>query len=141
MCIRDRNKDRADYGKQTLKQLSKELTKEFGKGFSVSNLYNMRLFYMHHQKFQTVSGKLSWSHYCELLTISDPDKRSFYEKETINSGWSIRELKRQISTSLYERLLLSEGKTNKEKMCIRDRYGDTQLEVIHVVGHIFYQSI
>ena len=59
------NKDRADYGKQTLKQLSKELTKEFGKGFSVSNLYNMRLLYMHHQKFQTVSGKLSWSHYCE----------------------------------------------------------------------------
>lgn len=43
------SKDRADYGKQTLKQLSKELTKEFGKGFSVSNLYNMRLFYMHHQ--------------------------------------------------------------------------------------------
>ena len=108
------NKDRADYGKQTLKELSKKLTDEFGKGFSVSNLYNMRLFYMQHQKFQTVSGKLSWSHYCELLTISDPDKRSFYEKETINSGWSIRELKRQISTSLYERLLLSEGKTNKE---------------------------
>ena len=87
---------------------------EFGKGFSVSNLYNMRLFYVKHQKFQTVSGKLSWSHYCELLTISDPDKRSFYEKETINVGWSIRELKWQISTSLYERLLLSEGKTNKE---------------------------
>ena len=60
------SKDRADYGKQTLKELSKGLTKEFGKGFSVSNLYNMRLFYMHHQKFQTVSGKLSWSHYCEL---------------------------------------------------------------------------
>lgn len=74
----------------------------------------MRLFYMRYQKFQTVSGKLSWSHYCELLTISDSDKRSFYEKETINSGWSIRELKRQISTSLYERLLLSEGKTNKK---------------------------
>lgn len=78
------NKDRADYGKKTLKQLSKDLTKEFGKGFSVSNLYNMRLFYMHHKKFQTVSGKLSWSHYCELLTISDQDKRSFYEKETMN---------------------------------------------------------
>ena len=110
------NKERADYGKQTLKQLSKDLTEEFGKGFSVSNLYNMRLFYMQYQKFQTVSGKLSWSHYCELLSISDPDKRSFYEKETINSGWSIRELKRQISTSLYERLLLSEGKTNKERV-------------------------
>ena len=74
----------------------------------------MRLFYMQYQKFQTVSGKLSWSHYCELFVISDPDKRSFYEKEAVNAGWSIRELKRQISTSLYERLLLSEGKANKE---------------------------
>ena len=108
------NKDRADYGKQTLKELSKKLTAEFGKGFSRSNLQNMRAFYLAYPICQTVSGKLSWSHYCELLTISDPDKRSFYEKETINSGWSIRELKRQISTSLYERLLLSEGKTNKE---------------------------
>ena len=108
------NKDRADYGKQTLKELSKELTKEFGKGFSRSNLQNMRAFYLAYPICQTLSGKLSWSHYCELLTITDPDKRSFYEKETINSGWSIRELKRQISTSLYERLLLSEGKTNKE---------------------------
>ena len=108
------SKDRADYGKQTLKELSKGLTKEFGKGFSVSNLQFMRRFYQSYQIQQTVSVKLSWSHYCELLTISDPDKRSFYEKETINSGWSIRELKRQISTSLYERLLLSEGKTNKE---------------------------
>jgi len=53
-------------------------------------------------------------YYCELLTISDPDKRSFYEKEAINSGWSVREMKRQISTSLYERLLLSAGKANKE---------------------------
>lgn len=97
-----------------MKELSKELTKEFGKGFSVSNLQFMRRFYQSYQIQQTVSVKLSWSHYCELLTISDPDKRSFYEKETINSGWSIRELKRQISTSLYERLLLSEGKTNKE---------------------------
>ena len=96
-----KNKDRADYGKQTLKQLSKELTAEFGKGFSRSNLQNMRAFYLAYPICQTVSGKLSWSHYCELLTISDPDKRSFYEKETINSGWSIRELKRQISTSLY----------------------------------------
>ena len=108
-----KNNDRADYGKQTLKQLSKELTKEFGKGFSVSNLQIMRRFYQSYEIQQTVSVKLSWSHYCELLTISDPDKRSFYEKETINSGWSIRELKRQISTSLYERLLLSKGKTKQ----------------------------
>lgn len=108
------NRERAEYGKQTLKELSKDLTKEFGRGFSVSNLQFMRRFYQTYQIQQTVSVKLSWSHYCELLTISDDDKRRFYEKEAVNSGWSIRELKRQISTSLYERLLLSEGKTNKE---------------------------
>ena len=108
--------ERADYGKQTLKELSKALTKEFGKGFSRSNLQNMRQFYLTFEKCQTLSGKLSWSHYCELLPISDPDKRSFYEKEAVNSGWSVRELKRQIASSLFERLLLSKGDVNKEQV-------------------------
>lgn len=107
---------RAEYGKQTLKELSKELTRELGKGFSRSNLQNMRAFYLTYKKCQTLSGKLSWSHYCELLSISDDSKRSFYEKEAVNSGWSIRELKRQIDSSLYERLLLSNGDANKEKV-------------------------
>lgn len=111
-----KNQIRADYGKQTLKELSKELTQEFGKGFSWSNLQNMRAFYLAYEKCQTVSGKLSWSHYCELLSISDDNKRSFYEKESINSGWSVRELKRQLDSSLYERLLLSNGDVNKEKV-------------------------
>jgi len=106
---------RADYGKQTLKALSKELTKEFGKGFSVSNIQFMRRFYQTYQIQQTASVKLSWSHYCELLSISDIDKRSFYEKEAVNSNWSVRELKRQIESSLFERLLLSRGSSNKEQ--------------------------
>lgn len=76
----------------------------------------MRQFYLTYQKCQTLSGKLSWSHYCELLSISDPDKRSFYEKEAANSNWSVRELKRQIASSLFERLLLSKGDVNKEKV-------------------------
>ena len=76
----------------------------------------MRAFYLAYEKCQTVSGKLSWSHYCELLSISDDNKRSFYEKEAVNSGWSVRELKRQIGSSLYERLLLSDGDANKEKV-------------------------
>ena len=80
---------RADYGMQTLKELSKALTKEFGKGFSRSNLQNMRALYLSYEKCQTLSGKLSWSHYCELLSISDPSKRSFYEKEAINANWSV----------------------------------------------------
>lgn len=105
---------RATYGEQTLKQMSKILTKELGKGFSRSNLQNMRLLYLNYPKCQTLSGKLSWSHYCELLSISDADKRGFYEKETVNSGWSVRELKRQIASSLFERLLLSHGNVNKE---------------------------
>lgn len=105
---------RADYGKQTLKELARVLTAEFGKGFSRANLYNMRLFYMTYEKIQTVSGKLTWSHYCELLSITDGDKRSFYEKEAINAGWSVRELRRQIESSLFERLLLSRGDANKE---------------------------
>lgn len=107
---------RASYGEQTLKQLSKSLTKEFGKGFSVSNIQFMRRFYQEYQIQQTVSVKLSWSHYCELLSVSDKDKRNFYEKEAINSNWSVRELKRQIGTSLYERLLLSKGDLNKQQV-------------------------
>ena len=99
-----------------MKQLSIVLTKEFGKGFSRSNLQNMRSFYLTYPICQSVTGKLTWTHYCELLSISDKDKRSFYEKECERSGWSVRELKRQISTSLFERLLLSEGKANKEKV-------------------------
>jgi predicted nuclease of restriction endonuclease-like (RecB) superfamily len=108
--------ERADYGKQTLKELAKVLTAEFGKGFSRSNLQNMRTFYLTYEKCQTLSGKLSWSHYCELLSVSDPDKRSFYEKEAVNSNWSVRELKRQIDSSLFERLLLSRGDANKEQV-------------------------
>lgn len=85
---------RARYGEKTLLILSKELTRELGKGFSRSNIYNMRQFYLCYPIFQTVSGKLNWSHYCELLSISDKDKRSFYEKEAVNAGWSVREMKR-----------------------------------------------
>jgi len=114
---------RAEYGAQTLLTLSKTLTEEFGKGFSRSNLQNMRAFYLYYQKRQTVSGKLTWSHYCELLLITDNNKRGFYEKESINSGWSVRELKRQISTSLYERLLLSDGKSNRETVLSLARHG------------------
>lgn len=108
--------ERADYGKQTLKELSRALTNECGKGFSVSNIQFMRRFYQTYDIQQTLSVKLSWSHYCELLSISDPDRRGFYEKECERSGWSVRELKRQINSSLFERLLLSDGQINKEKV-------------------------
>lgn len=116
---------KAEYGKQIIRELSKELRNILGTGFSVSNLFNMRKFYITYPKFQTVSGKLSWSHYCELLSIENEDERNFYEKECINSNWSVRELKRQLETSLFERLLLSDGKNNKEKVYKLSKEGQT----------------
>lgn len=100
--------------RQIILKLSKRLSIEIGKGFSRSNLFNMRKFYLEYPDVQTVSGQLTWSHICELLIIEDIQKRSFYEKETIHSSWSVRELKRQVDSSLYERILLSKGKANKE---------------------------
>jgi predicted nuclease of restriction endonuclease-like (RecB) superfamily len=99
------------------------LINELGRGFSRSNLQNMRNFYLAYSNLPDVSGKLTWSHFCELINISDADARAFYEKECLNSRWSVRELKRQINTSLFERLLLSDGKTNKEAVLKLTRQG------------------
>jgi len=101
---------KAEYGKKLLIQLAKDLKIELGKGFSRSNLYQMRLFYLKYQKIQTVSGELSWSHYVELLSISDNLERSFYEKQILIESWSVRELKRQKKTALFQRLALSKDK-------------------------------
>jgi len=108
---------KAQYGTRLLPELSKRLTKELGKGYSRSNLQNMRLLYSEYPEIcQTPSGKLSWSHYIELLAVQDKDARSFYEQECTNAKWSVKELNRQIGTSLFERLLLSSGKANKKKV-------------------------
>lgn len=106
---------KAVYGETLLANLSKDLKLQHGKGFSKSNLYLMRLFYNKYPTFQTsgkfqASGKLTWSHYSELLGISDDIARSFYEREAIKEIWSVRELKRQISSSLFQRLALSKDK-------------------------------
>ncbi len=98
-------RDRAEYGEGTLRRLSKLLADRLGKGFSVTNLQYMRRFYLTHQKQQTLSVKLTWSHYCELLDLDDDIKRSFYEREAANSGWSVRELRRQMNSMLFERTL------------------------------------
>jgi len=114
---------KAQYGKKILSELSKRLTNELGKGYSRSNLYNMRDLYIAYPKFQMISGKLSWSHYNEITGVDDPEARLFYEHECASSRWSVEELKRQIATSLYERILLSDGKPNKEKILALARKG------------------
>lgn len=111
---------KAQYGKQVLKELSIQLTAEFGKGFSVQNLENMRKFYLlYAQETKSQSPirisengnvALSWTHYLVLIRIENPDERSFYEIECLANNWSVRELQRQFDSALYERLALSRDK-------------------------------
>lgn len=105
-------KDRADYGKQLITDISKKLTMEFGKGFSVTNIKQMRSFYQIYSKGQTLSDEfnLSWSHYLKLMRIDDENERRFYEIESYKNNWSLRELQRQYNTALYTRLALSRNK-------------------------------
>ncbi len=102
--------DRAAYGKQVLQYISDRLTTEFGKGFDVRNLRNMRQFYLAFQKRNTLCSELSWSHYRLLMRIEDEDARNFYTEEAVKSGWSVRQLQRQINTMYYNRLLSSRDK-------------------------------
>ena len=102
--------DRADSGRGLVKYDSDHLTAEFGRGFTVANLRNMRQFYTMYQKRYTLCSELSWSHYRILMRISDEKRREWYTEECAKSGWSVRQLERQISTMFYERLLASKDK-------------------------------
>ena len=103
-------KIKAAYGKKLLTTLSHELTLRLGKGYSRPNLNNMRKFYLKYPNCQMVSDKLSWSHICELIKLDDDLERSFYERQTVNENWSVRELQRQIDSALFLRLAVSRDK-------------------------------
>ena len=102
--------ERAEYGSALLVRLSKDLKHRYGKGFGRRNILDMRRFYLNYQKWQTVSAKLSWSHYIALIAITNNTARKFYEKQALNENLSVRELERQIDSSLFERLALSKDK-------------------------------
>lgn len=112
---------RAEYGKKLIKELSKKLTKEFGKGFSETNLEQMRKFYKVYGIPQTLSEefRLSWSHYLILMRMENLDERNFYEIEAIENNWSLRELRRQIDSALYERLVLSRDKEKVKSLALK----------------------
>lgn len=107
---------RAQYGNYILDELSDKLSKEFGRGFSTTNLKQMRSFYIAYSQKgairQTPSDefKLGWSHYLKLMRISDINERKFYEIECHKNNWSLRELQRQFDSALYQRLVLSRDK-------------------------------
>jgi hypothetical protein len=133
-----RGEARANYGQQLIEQLAIDLSRQFGRGFGRANLWQMRAFYRAWPEpkiLQTPSGEfltapsfsnldvlassiptvavhfpLPWSAYVRLLAVRNPDARAFYETEALRSGWTVRQLDRQISTQLYERIALSQNK-------------------------------
>ncbi|MEQ8226439.1 MAG: PDDEXK nuclease domain-containing protein, partial [Candidatus Eremiobacterota bacterium] len=123
-------KERAEYGKQLLKNLSKRLQKDFGKGFSVQNLENMRKFYLLYrqrieksQSLMRISNlsefQLSWTHYLILIRMDDEGERNFYEIESAQNNWSVRELKRNFDSALYQRLVLSRDKEKVKELALQ----------------------
>jgi predicted nuclease of restriction endonuclease-like (RecB) superfamily len=126
-----RGEDRAAYGKAILDALAGRLTEEFGRGFSFTNLAHMRSFYLLYRDrgpiLQTASGQsglpaaprpftLGWSHYVFLLGVKNPEERSFYEIEATEQNWTVRELRRQFDSGLYERLAFSRDKEGIRKL-------------------------
>ena len=109
VVMQDGNK-KSKYGDYLIKELSIRLTNKFGKGFSIPNLKRMRQFYNCFPIGSTLLNQLTWSHYLELIKIDDVNKRKFYMKECINSNWDVRELQRQRTTLLYERIANSKDK-------------------------------
>lgn len=101
---------RAEYGKGVIDNLSKLLTTEFGSGFTATNLKMMRQFYLAFPNSHTLCDQLSWSHYRQLIRISDGDAREYYVQECISANWSVRQLQRQINSMYYERMLASRDK-------------------------------
>jgi predicted nuclease of restriction endonuclease-like (RecB) superfamily len=144
---------RAEYGEQLVEQLASDLTRQFGRGFGRANLGQMRAFYLAwpEQKIsQTLSGKsisaikistiggisstvsalvsrfaLPWSAYVRLLSVKRPEARSFYEAEALRSGWSVRQLDRQINSQFYERIALSKNKAAMLQKAETAEPGDT----------------
>lgn len=100
-----KGKERAEYGKYTLKNLSKKLTLEFGKGFDYTNLSNMRKFYNAFPIVDALRQQLSWTHYRLLIKLDSSEKMNYYINESIQNNWNYRDLKRQINSLAYERVL------------------------------------
>ena len=122
---------RAQYGKKLLVNLSKDLTIRHGKGFSRSNLTYMRKLYLTFPKCETMSHKLTWSHYFELMKCDDPLEFQFYYNQAIKDGWKVRELKRQINSTLFQRLALSTDKDGVLALANEGHQIMTAQDIIH----------
>ena len=122
---------KARYGEQLIANLAKDLTRLRGRGFSRSNLIYMRKLYLTFPKSETLSHQLTWSHYFELLKCDDPLEMQFYMKECVKEGWKVRELKRQINSSLFQRLALSTDKQGVLALANEGHQVQSATDIIH----------
>ena len=135
-----------------LLDISKELTRDLGKGFSRSQLTYMRLFFLRFPIFQspgksgvtvshqkgksakaiglTVLNQLSWSHYYELLKCNDEMEIGFYQQSAINENWSVRELRRQMDTALFERIALSKNAKGVMKLASKGQVIESSNDIV-----------
>lgn len=121
---------RAEYGKSLIKNLAKELEPEFGSGFGKRQLDYSKKFYLEFPIVHTLYAQLNWSQYKWLLDIPDKDKREYYILETINNCWTARQMKRQINSMLYERLLLSNDKESVLAMARKEKKPENPQEIV-----------
>ena len=121
---------RAEYGKSLIKNLAKELEPEFGSGFGKRQLDYSKKFYLEFPIVHTLYAQLNWSQYKWLLDIPDKDKREYYILETINNCWTARQMKRQINSMLYERLLLSNDKESVLAMARKEKKPEKPQEIV-----------
>lgn len=105
-----KGKNRANYGKRLIAEISARLKGEFGKGFDERNLWYMRSFYQKFRKMNALRSELAWTHYRLLLRVENENAMRFYLNECVNSRWSTRELERQMNSLLYERLALCKNR-------------------------------
>ena len=123
-------KERVDYGTYLIKSLVQTLEPEYGSGFSVRQLEMCRQFYRLYPIANALRSQLNWTQYRMLIQINDPEKREYYELESVNNGWTARETERQINSQLYERLLLSNDKEAVMTVARKERIPQTPQEII-----------
>ena len=123
-------KERAEYGTYLIRELSKQIQPEFGSGFSYRQLNWYRQFYRTFPIVSALRTQFNWTHYKSLISISDEHKREYYIAESSNNNWTSRQLERQINSSLYERLLLSNDKEAVLSVAKREKAPSEPFEII-----------
>ncbi|MDR2641296.1 MAG: PDDEXK nuclease domain-containing protein [Planctomycetaceae bacterium] len=130
MVEEQQGKSRTDYGSYLLRNLAKTIEPEYGSGFSVRQLERARQFYNTYQIASALRTQFNWSQYKMLIAINNADKREYYEQEALHNAWTGRELERQITSGLYERLLMSNDKKSVLEIARRERIPENPTEII-----------